>query len=215
MAGPPCPARPRPAVAPAMPLSSPPVGIASPVTGERPPPASGAPRLPLLRWALLTALLLAEVMAVSLSFDAAARREDPGWAGTVIVWSPSVLRWSVVVGGAAAALAAFFLGDTLRSAATSRYSSRAVAFWALGQLAAYAAFVLVTARVLAPEALEVALTPGQLAAWVGTGLLTVGCWAATVLPPRAWARLLWQARYVLLAAACLAAATSLTAAVSR
>src|SRR4051812_15263553 len=129
MAGPPCPARPRPAVAPAMPLSSPPVGIASPVTGERPPPASGAPRLPLLRWALLTALLLAEVMAVSLSFDAAARREDPGWAGTVIVWSPSVLRWSVVVGGAAGAPGAFFPWVTFRAPGASPGFSPAGAVW--------------------------------------------------------------------------------------
>src|SRR5829696_9476016 len=200
-----------------MSLSHPPVDPALPAAVEIDPAAAlpVARPFPILRWGLLTALLLAEVMAVSMSFDAAARNGDPGWAGAVITWSPSVLRWAFVVGAAAAALGAWFLGEAIRTAATTRHSPRALGLWILGQLAAYAAFVFVTARVLAPDALDTPLTAWDLAAWLGTGGLTAGCWAAAVMPPRAWERLLWQARYVLLTAGCIALATSLAAAVSR
>jgi len=184
------------------------------------PPAAAtacpvAPTFPVLRWCLLTALLLAEVMVVSVSFDAAARNDDPGWAGAVVAWSPSVLRWALVVGAAAAVLGAWFLGDAIRAAALTRHSPRALGFWIFAQLAAFAAFVLVTGRVLDPAALENPLTGGELAAWLLTGALTAGCWAAAIMPLEVWARLLWDARYILLAAGGIGLATSLVAAVSR
>jgi exosortase E/protease (VPEID-CTERM system) len=192
----------------------------TPIPVETAPPTAAIARptarpFPVLRWGLLTALLLAEVMAVSMSFDAAARNDDPGWAGTVVAWSPSVLRWALVVGAAAAVLGAWFLGDAIRTAASTRHWPRAIALWVIGQLAAYATYVFVTARVLDPAALETPLGGWELAAWLLTGALTVGCWAAAVMPPGAWARLLWEARYVLLAAACISLATSLVAAVAR
>lgn len=171
--------------------------------------------LPLLRWALLVLLLISEVIGISMSFDAAARRGDPGWAGAVITWSPSFLRWALVTGVGVVILGAWCLGDAIRDAGGTRHTRRGLAVWGFAHLGALLAFTLVTARVLDANSLATPMTGWELAAWAGTGLLTVGCWAAAVLPLRAWMQLLLRGRYVLIAAGLVGAAASLVSAVSR
>ncbi|MBO0697508.1 MAG: hypothetical protein J2P46_03875, partial [Zavarzinella sp.] len=160
-------------------------------------------------------LLISEVIGISMSFDAAARRGDPGWAGAVITWSPSFLRWALVTGVGVVILGAWFLGDAIRDAAGMRHSRRGLAVWGFAHLGALLTFTLVTARVLDAESLATPMTGWELAAWAGTGLLTVGCWAVAVLPLRAWMQLFLRGRYVLIAAGLVGAAASLVSAVSR
>jgi exosortase E/protease (VPEID-CTERM system) len=164
---------------------------------------------------LLVVLLLIEALAISVTFDAAARVNDPGWAGAVVHWSPRLLRWGLVVGGAAAILGVWFHRSEFREAVRTPYPARSVAAWVLAHLGAYALFVWFTSRVLTPAALDVPLTGTELLAWIGFGVLTAGFWALAVLPAHAWGRLLFRGRWVLVGAAAIGVVASLAASASR
>src|SRR5947209_20365467 len=98
---------------------------AGPADPESPP---GPPaRLPLVRWALLILLLLAEVGALSAGYDAADRGRDAGWAGSVVAWTPAVFRWALVAGGLAVALGFWFLRADLRAALRAPHSRAGLA----------------------------------------------------------------------------------------
>src|SRR5438270_11431186 len=76
-----------------------------------------ADRLPALRWAVLAALLLAEIVGLSVVFDAGVRADDPGWAGTFVFRSPTALRAALAGSLVAASIAAWRNRDDLSAAA--------------------------------------------------------------------------------------------------
>jgi exosortase E/protease (VPEID-CTERM system) len=174
---------------------------------EPPPPA----RLPWVRWAVLTLLLLAEVGLLSARYDAADRGGDPGWAGTVIAWTPAVFRWALVAVSVAAILGFWFLPADVRAALRTPYPPAGLALAVVAQLAAYGLFALATAWVMGKEAVG----PGELVAWLTAGGLTGLTWAVTALPPRAWPAVVWGGRWLWLLAAGVAAVASLVARAAR
>src|SRR5215207_1445231 len=106
------------------------------------------PRLPLVRWAVLTLLLLAELGALSAAYDAADRGADPGWAGTVVAWTPAVFRWALVAGGLAVVLGFWLLRAGLLAALRTPYPPARLALAVVGHLAAYGLLALATRWVM-------------------------------------------------------------------
>lgn len=173
-----------------------------------PPP----PRLPVVRWAVLGLLLLAEVGALSTGYDAADRERDAGWAGTVVAWTPAVFRWGLVATGLAAVLAVVFRRSELRPILVRRHRPAPLALAVASHLGAYALFALATGQLLGkPTALE----PWELLAWLAAGTLTLATWALALVPPGAWPALLGRLRWVLLTSAGVALVASLVARAAR
>src|SRR4051794_16886237 len=165
------------------------------------PPRYHEPRaagLPVVRWGLLTALLLAEVVGLTVAFDAGVRTADAGWAGTIIFRSPYLLRAGVVAALVIGVLGLWRLHDEIRLAAPAR-AGRAAAVGALAQLGAFALFVLAPGRVLGESTRPAAVGPLDLGTWLATGAMTVGLWVAAMVPPAGWPRLLRRGRSILLA----------------
>jgi exosortase E/protease (VPEID-CTERM system) len=154
--------------------------------------------LPVVRWALLTILLLAEVVGLTVAFDAGVRTADAGWAGTIIFRSPYLLRAGVVALLVIGVLGLWRLRDEIRLAARAG-SDWAAALWALAQVGAFALFVLATGRVLGDSTRSSAVEPLDLLTWLATGAMTVGLWAAAMVPPAGWPRLVRRGRGILLA----------------
>ena len=167
-----------------------------------------AERLPIVRWAVLTILLLAELGIPSILYDASDRGSDPGWAGTVVAWTPAVFRWALVAGGLAVVLGLWLLRDELLTAFRTPYPPARLALAVVMNLLAYGLFILATRWVMHKEG---ALAPWELIAWLVAGTMTGVTWALAMLPPRAWPGLLWRGRWVLLLAAAVAAVASLVA----
>jgi exosortase E/protease (VPEID-CTERM system) len=176
---------------------------AAPVTPAAPTTAPALPDsrptgLPVARWVTLTVLLLAEIVGLSMAFDAGVRTGDAGWAGTIIFRSPYLLRAALVVLLVVGGLGLWQLRDDLRAAARSG-GRRAWEFWALAHLGAFALFVLATERVLGQSTRGTTVGPVAVVTWLATGVLTVGLWAAAMIPPSTWPTLLRRARGILLA----------------
>ena len=165
-------------------------------------------RLPLVRWAVLTVLLLAELGVLSAAYDAADRGADPGWAGTVVAWTPAVFRWALVAGGLAVVLGFWLLRTDLLAALRTPYPPGRLALAVALHLVAYGLFALTTRWVMEkPDAVQ----PWELAGWLAAGGLTAATWVLAMLPPPAWPGLVWRGRWVWLLAAAVAAAASLVA----
>jgi exosortase E/protease (VPEID-CTERM system) len=154
--------------------------------------------LPVVRWALLTVLLFTEVVGLTVAFDAGVRTADAGWAGTIIFRSPYLLRAGVVAVLVVGVLGLWRLRDEIRLAARAG-SDWAAAQWSLAQVGAFALFVLATRRVLGESTRTAAVAPLDLFTWLATGAMTVGLWAAAMVPPAGWARLVRRGRGILLA----------------
>lgn len=176
------------------------------------PTSAPSRRLPLVRWTLLTLLLLVEAGALSAAYDAAHRARDGGWAGTAVAWTPALFRWGLVASGLAVVLAFWFLRSEIWDTLRTPYRIARLAAVVAGQLAAYGLFALCTSWVLGKEG---TLEPWELIVWLTAGGLTVLVWALAMLPPRVWPKLIWEGRTIWLLAALVAALTSIAARAAR
>ncbi len=141
--------------------------------------------LPSRRWAALIALLLCELIVLTVRFDGAALASGVGW------WS----RW---LGGSsqlppvaiAAVVATLVFGGSQLRAEWYRLvdeDDRPRWFWPLlAHLAAFVVFARVTAFVFEGGLHDAASPGGWALAWIGTGLVALACWAAAAIPPRLW-----------------------------
>ena len=162
------------------------------------------------RWTGLAALLIVEVTALSVAFDARVRSDDPGWAGYLVFKSPHLLRGALVAVVVAAVLTWWFFGYEIRAAARENRSRRAMMGWLTAHLAALAILVFTTNGVLGESTRGASISTWDLLAWLLSGALAVGFLAAAALSPRAWPHLIWKVRWVFLAAALLGVATDLS-----
>jgi exosortase E/protease (VPEID-CTERM system) len=181
------------------------------------PPAARPARDVLLyvRWAGLLALLLTELLLLSIRFDTGMLAKQSGlWARLVGV-TPALLRISLAV---AAAILLFgsrdLRQDFRRGAAPGGATHRWWAFL-LGHFAALALFTWLTAVVLEGDLAQDGGHPAAwVAGWVVAGVAVVALAALTALPAAAWLGLLrrhWPALLVCSAVGAVAWATGLAA----
>jgi len=148
-------------------------------------PAGPGPAL--LRWLGVGALLLAEVLFLTLSFDTAG--VSPGGAGVVLAHSPDILRGALAVVLVTAALATWRLPGELVEAARSAGPLHRSAPWLVAHIASFAAFRAMTGSLLGGLG---AAEPGWLPvlAWLALAALVGATAAAVAVPPRLWPGLL-------------------------
>jgi hypothetical protein len=144
-------------------------------------PRPGA-SLPSRRWIALIALLLAELLALTVSFDGGSLARGVG------SWSSWLGRSSEVQRVAIAAVVATFVfgGGRLRAEWLRQVDAdhRPRRFWSplLLHLAAFGLFAWVTAFVF-QQGLDHSASPGGWAfTWLMTGLAAFACWAAAAVP---------------------------------
>jgi exosortase E/protease (VPEID-CTERM system) len=149
----------------------------------------------MIRWTFLSALLLAEIIGLTIAFDAGTRSNDSSWAGIVAFWSPRLLRPAIVGALVFAVLIVWRLGPELGA----RHSRHAIAAWTTAHVAAATLFALITKEVF--DANTDSTSSLTLAAWISTGALAFGFWSAAMVPPRLWPMLLRRGWDILLLAA--------------
>jgi exosortase E/protease (VPEID-CTERM system) len=143
--------------------------------------------VPYCRWAFLIALLLGEMVALTVSFDGASIASEWGWWSTWIARSPELAR--VAIATVVATL--LFGGARLRNELLWHMEVRAERLqqpWIplLAHLAAFVLFAWVTALVFEGSLHDSAYPWAWAIAWFGTGLVALGCWAAAAIQTKLW-----------------------------
>jgi len=151
-------------------------------------PTRTFPRLPAWlppRWVVLTALLVLEILVVSLRFDAGTIPEADAWWLKLLRHGilPRVVIAAVVLllilGGAQ-------LRQELQRVPAQARRPRHLWLCLAGHLLALTAFVLLTAVVFEGDVQASGQADLAFAAWAAAGLACVVFWAAAVLPLRLW-----------------------------
>ncbi|HTU91350.1 MAG TPA: exosortase E/protease, VPEID-CTERM system [Gemmataceae bacterium] len=162
------------------------------------PPVSATVPQPLFRWLILIALLIVEVLLLTLRFDTESLDGQSGWWARLLGKSPLLIRFVIAVAAATLLLGGASLWEQLRRLPVLPISFRTTGLPFLGHLAALGAFVAVTTLLLEGDA-DASSKSVWTILWVVFGLATVGLWALIVLPARLWLQLIWRNRIVLLA----------------
>lgn len=143
----------------------------------------------------VVALLIAEVLLLTFTFDTAALSRASLGAAGLIGWSPQVLRLAIAVLGVTV-----LAGRKELLAFLHRFQPRLNARWPYylaAHLVALAAFTAVTATVMGPGFAAMSHHGLWAIAWVGAGLLTLVSWGAVLLAGRLWLEALRQLRWPL------------------
>jgi hypothetical protein len=141
----------------------------------------------LVRWSAWIALLVAEVLVLSVRFDTGMLQGNQRWWAELLGHSAEALRL-----GSAAAAATLLVGAARWRGAMRRWSGprnppRRRWPLLLGHLAAFAGFFRLTAMILGPEVRSSSHPDGWIAAWAALGLATLASWAAVMIPlPLKW-----------------------------
>jgi exosortase E/protease (VPEID-CTERM system) len=166
-----------------------------------PPPR----RLPLARWAALTALLVVELLVLTVRFDTAPLAAVGGWWAEALGHAGDVPR--LALGIASATL--LFGGRRLRLGLEEVADRRAaLPTWPflLAHFAALAAFAGVSTYVLDGAVTESAWPAVWAGAWAALAAATLGFWVATALPVNFWLPLARRTSRALLVGAAVGAA---------
>jgi len=152
----------------------------------------GIDRLPLLGWAGVAAVLLAEALAVSLRFDAL-QAEPVAGLGWVMAQLSAVFRGIVFAG-----IAILLFGGTRlleRYAAADFRGERRISWpYLVGQGAAFAVFFRLSAPVLEGGLGSLAHPGFSVALWAVAGVATLVVGLAAAVPPVLWGPLLKSIR---------------------
>lgn len=169
--------------------------IWGPGSGVREPSASiaesqpqAARRLPLIRWGCLAALLLAELLALTLRFDVASLHSHGEWWAELIRQCHNLVQWGSLVGLATLALAVPQLARP--SAHLQTASDRKWPAFLSAHLIAFVAFGLWTAWVLEGGAADGPFAGVAVLGWMAWAGVTLGLAAATAVSPAVWPALL-------------------------
>jgi exosortase E/protease (VPEID-CTERM system) len=141
---------------------------------------------PYHRWAALVAVLLGEIVVLTISFDGKSIASQYGWW---FQWlpRPADLARAAIAAGVATLLfgGARLRREWLRQASGAHPGERS-SIPLLAHLAAFAAFAWITALVCGGGLVDSPYPAGWIIAWFGTGLITLACWSAAAIPPRMW-----------------------------
>jgi exosortase E/protease (VPEID-CTERM system) len=138
-------------------------------------------------WAFLIALLLSEMVALTVYFDGASIASEWGWWSTLLGRSTQLARVTI----AAVVATLLFGGARMRVELLRPLEDRADRpHWPwlplLAHLAAFALFARITALVFEGSLHDSPYSGGWAIAWFGTGLVALTCWAAAAIQPKLW-----------------------------
>lgn len=162
------------------------------------------PTPPYFRWVVLLIALVAEFVGISMSYDAADRWGEPGWAAFILSRSPKVIRVAFVAGLAIVVLVGLYQWRDVRDASSGQ-THLAGWLFAIGHAVAFGIFAFITDRILGAISLERPIDDVWMIAWLATGTLTGLLWAAAILPPQSWCGLAWRGRGVIVGGLVIAA----------
>lgn len=157
---------------------------------------SASPSPPLLRWFVLVALLLGEVLLLTLRFDTGTLRGQSGWWVELLGRSNLLLRLVIAIVAATLLLGGASLWRDVCRLPESTMSLSSIGIAIIFHLLAFAAFAAVTAYLLESPAGAAFKAEGTLL-WCAFGLAVVGFWALAVLPAAEWRGLAWRHRLLL------------------
>ncbi len=153
-------------------------------------------RLPRLYWAAMIGLLVAEVVAVTLRFDAGKMVTRGDWLASLISFMPRFISLAVSIGTMVGLVVVWGLmrgNDEWSGLAES--IGRRLWIWVPGHLTAYAGLTWLTWSIF--EGPAVGRNPAPwVALWICAGLATTVLWMLAVLPVNSWYALLgrsWRA----------------------
>ncbi len=149
-------------------------------------------RRPALYWLAMLTLLVVEVLALTLRFDAEHLIGRHGWLAVVIQRPGQLISLGITVG---AMLGLLLFGVARRGEAwgdpTGPYARDRRAWpWLLGHLAMYGVLFRLTRSIVEGPAVAVGGASGMaFGLWIGSGAGTLGLWMLAALPPASWWRL--------------------------
>jgi CAAX prenyl protease-like protein len=152
----------------------------------------------LLRWLLLAALLIGEVLLLTLRFDAGTLPEQSGWWADLLRDSHLLLQLVIATAAATLLLGGAVLWDEVRQLPAPLLSLRTSGILFLGHLTVLALFTGVTTLLLEGDAV-VLPKPAWTILWLVLGLTVAGSWALLALPVRLWLLFLRRNGLILLA----------------
>jgi len=161
--------------------------------------------LPYARWAGLAALLTAEILSISIRFDAQGIRADRPWYG-LVVHLGSVARLGLAIGLATLLVAGPRCYRELKRE-TSRLDGYTWSWRAIvGNLVAFSIFCWLSAPVLEGTGPWHPSDWALVVAWGMAGMATLVLWVLAVLPADLWVVLIWRGGGSLVAGPALGAA---------
>jgi exosortase E/protease (VPEID-CTERM system) len=152
-----------------------------------PPANPTAGRLTYARWVGLLALLVGEILLLTLRFDSGSLIGETGWWALPLHAAPRLLSLGLTIAAATLLFAGADLWRELPRANPS--SGRPYRWWAFvpGHLAALGTFAWLTSVLLEGDLAHTSGAPGAWTiAWLVAGSLTLALWALALLSGRAW-----------------------------
>jgi exosortase E/protease (VPEID-CTERM system) len=152
---------------------------------EQAPALSPAGRLPAVRWLLLGALLVGELLLLTVRYDTEQVRGIGGVWADLLGHSSTLPRVAIAVAAAAFLVGGGQLRDDLRRASTE---GAALPVWPflLAHLAVLAGFYVLTGVVLEGGVLGSGWAAAWALSWLLLAVLTLLTWASAALPASTW-----------------------------
>lgn len=158
-----------------------------------------SPPLPYGRWALLAGVLLAELLTLTLRFDAGGLEPEQGWWRDLLLHSHLVPQWALAVAAAVLVFAGARLHAALRGLTVQVRQCPSWRVYGLVHLLVFAAFYGTTAAVLGSHAPARGAPEAWTILWIALALAVLATWLAALLPPGLWLSLVRQTAGGLLA----------------
>lgn len=166
---------------------------------------AAANRPPIAVWTGLVALLVGEVLALTLRYDTQRLAGEEGVWPQLLGLAPLALRLDITAAVATLLFGGSRLWRGLCDAKQSARPHRRGLFF-LMHLAAYAVFAWLTDAVLGGNALFSPFAAAWALAWLACGTATLTAWACVLFPPGVWLHLLRRSWDVIAAGAVIGAA---------
>jgi exosortase E/protease (VPEID-CTERM system) len=148
--------------------------------------AAAGPALSPLRTAVLAAVLLAEILYLTLRFDTAGISLDSGWPAWLLSQSPHVLRAAIAMLVATLLFGGVQIWRDGEQLAKEGPVSSGWPLYLVAHFAVFAAFVLLTQSAFDVETSTAANFGWWTLAWWCCGLMTLGFLMAAIFPPPLW-----------------------------
>ena len=144
----------------------------------------------------LLALLVAEILYLTITFDTWALTKVPALGAQLIGWSPQFLRLAITVVVVTLLVSGTQLSAVLR--AHEPRAGRTRAYFIAAHLCAFVLFGQITAIVMGTAFVGVSHPDGWALAWFVAGGAALTLWGLALLPYRTWLAAAWLGRWGLL-----------------